>query len=710
MPQAASINNHPPVGTLIDDDTLELVEVLGVGGYGVAYRAVDIRSPFPKSYAVKCLAHSTQQQHSSRRQFHIQEIALHQLASAHRNVVTLHRVVEDYNYTYLIMDFAPDGDLFTQILNECRYLGDNALIKHVFMQLIDAVDYCHSLGIYHRDLKPENILCFDGGYRVALTDFGLATTDKLSHEFRTGSVYHMSPECQDGSFAPGGAYSPMYNDIWSLGIILLNLATGRNPWKSATVDDPTFQAYLRDPARFLPTVLPISSEINEVLVRMLEVNYPDRITLQELRVAMQDVHNFYSDGVIFEGSMARCPWEVGMEIDSDPSTKKDIVPRGVPAMKSHWSKDSEIIFAKRSIAEQSFEDTWTAQGSQRTWAMDSEDTSHYHLGTTDPSCIATPPSTRRSSMSRSPSESSLPVTPNAYSMAFPQIKSKPKPRLKPLAIDTHLFNTRPAYYNGSYSDDSPSPRSSMMQTAVETPNASIFRVPSVMSCSGASGIFAETIDMVTTAATEDKIIAASIPWGYGPTHADFPSPSRSADRLSDESYNSPITPSPEVVVWSGSIPWRTSPVPVEVPKTPPPPPSPPTKEPITLKHSEPISSPTKTTFLTKKPQQAKPRSSSIFSSMKLFPRNSPTSTHEQPPSPAKPVKRGRRSTYPYPLYSKPQEPPPPLPTFGTFQDPLPAQPQPAMTRDRNTRRTPYFRSPRTWLFPRTKFFSIAAGS
>jgi serine/threonine protein kinase len=46
----------------------------------------------------------------------------------------------------------------------------------------------------------------------------------------------------------------MFNDIWSLGIILLNLATGRNPWKSATPGDPTFQAYLRDPMHFLPTV------------------------------------------------------------------------------------------------------------------------------------------------------------------------------------------------------------------------------------------------------------------------------------------------------------------------------------------------------------------------------------------------------------------------------------------------------------------------
>jgi serine/threonine protein kinase len=91
------------------------------------------------------------------------------------------------------MDYAPDHDLFTQILHSCRYLGDDALIKHVFLQLLDAVEYCHSLGIYHRDLKPENILCYEDGLRIAITDFGLATTEKMSDEFRTGSVFHMSP-------------------------------------------------------------------------------------------------------------------------------------------------------------------------------------------------------------------------------------------------------------------------------------------------------------------------------------------------------------------------------------------------------------------------------------------------------------------------------------------------------------------------------------
>jgi serine/threonine protein kinase len=192
---SSTLPRPPAVGTLIDNGTLELVSVLGYGGYGVVYRAIDLRSAVhdAPSYAVKCLLHTPTRNTVRQRRLHVQEITLHKRASAHPNVVTLHRVIEEDDCTFIVMDYCPDGDLFGQILHKRRYLGQDDLIKHAFLQLLDAVDYCHSLGIYHRDLKPENVLCFNAGLRLAITDFGLATTEKVSEEFRTGSVYHMSP-------------------------------------------------------------------------------------------------------------------------------------------------------------------------------------------------------------------------------------------------------------------------------------------------------------------------------------------------------------------------------------------------------------------------------------------------------------------------------------------------------------------------------------
>ncbi|KIM44033.1 hypothetical protein M413DRAFT_373720 [Hebeloma cylindrosporum] len=451
---------NPHSGTLIDGGSLELAEVLGAGGHGIIYRAVDTRYPAgQKFYAVKCLV-NTGYQAARQRQIHIREIALHQLASAHPGVITLHRVVEQGAHTYLIMDYAPDHDLSTQILHSCRYLGDDVLIKDVFLQLLDAVEYCHSLGIYHQDLHPGNILCFHDGLRIAITNFGHATTDKLSDEFCTGSIDYMSPECQGREFAPTGNYSPMFNDIWSLGIILLNLVTGRKPWKSATPGDPTFQAYLRDPMGFLPRVLPISLEINDILVRMLEVDWRERMGLREIRYAIEEVTRFYSDGVVFEDTMARCPWEAGMDIgmvSTDTAAKDRPHGLGSPTPEnvehlSNWSKDStsNTGFATQTLVE--------GPSNGPPWERYPSDSKNWSPKLFGPSPPTTPlPSTpnspdltfweRYSSDSKnwspklplfgpSPPITPLPSRPNSPDLTFGSKIEKPEPQF--LAINTNL--------------------------------------------------------------------------------------------------------------------------------------------------------------------------------------------------------------------------------------------------------------------------------
>ncbi|KAF9555254.1 kinase-like protein [Agrocybe pediades] len=405
-------STHPALGTLIDNNTLQLVEVLGIGGYGVVYRAVETFSSARRSYAVKCLANAHGKHgHSLRRQVHIREITLHQLASAHPGIVSLYRVVDEAGYLYIIMEFATDDDLFTQILHRSRYLGDNDLIKHVFLQIIDGVQYCHSLGIYHRDLKPENVLCFDEGYRVAITDFGLATTDKSSKEFRTGSIYHMSPECQVEDTDTSPPYSPKHNDIWSLGIILLNLVTGRNPWKSATADDPTYQAYLQNPYQFLPSVLPVSQELNRLLVQALNVDWRRRLPLADFRAGVQKISDFYSDNAILEGSLARCPWEAGIDLGNgkpaQPKEKRPVpdIPDGIePYCVVSMSAVMSNIKSQASGVESYFErETWDGEHSEYNYSQSAMDAYEDDYQTPYKS-------TGRSSYSSDPSE---PTTPSS---------------------------------------------------------------------------------------------------------------------------------------------------------------------------------------------------------------------------------------------------------------------------------------------------------
>ncbi|KAH9899224.1 kinase-like domain-containing protein [Cubamyces lactineus] len=551
-PQSPTSPVPPALGTVIDNGALQLVEILGYGGYGIVYRAIDTYSSNPTSYAVKCLPHSNKRSAARQRQLHMREIALHQLASGHPNVVTLHRVVEDYQYTYIVMDYCSDGDLFTQILHQRRYLGNNALIKEVFLQLLDAVEYCHSLNIYHRDLKPENVLCFDGGLRLAITDFGLATTDRMSTEFRTGSVYHMSPECQGGIFAPTRSYSPLFNDVWSLGIILLNLITGRNPWKSASADDCTFQAYLKDPLHFLPTVLPISHEVNLLLTRTLEVDWRHRITLREMRHALKGIDNFYSPDVIFEDSMARCPWEAGLraDADSDSSAEAEPEPHELPEQEpqenftSTWSgdSDSEMVFTReRSVAKES---NWSDSFSFRARAAEdlSAGPSSYSRSSsrlrsnsgsgsgsrsdacTDPrsmspspdspvytttklfEALQTPghsPASAYSVLSSSPSIPSPPVTPHA-NCGWGQ-QGRPK-----LVLTVNTDGYRPEYYDNSVTMLSAT--ASSMHTALESalsPNWDGYMysplAPSSIPTAKASpyGDSREDVGMLITPATED---------------------------------------------------------------------------------------------------------------------------------------------------------------------------------------------------------------
>ncbi|KAI9830397.1 MAG: hypothetical protein M1826_004820 [Phylliscum demangeonii] len=272
---------------------LELTGILGVGAYGTVYTAVDLHTNVP--YAVKAL--NKLGLDPRQRKFQQREIQLHHHASLHPNVVPLVKILDDVDCTFVVIQFCPEGDLFSNITERGHYVGDDVLAKQIFLQVLDAVQFCHSIGIYHRDLKPENILVTDGGMSVKLADFGLATTDYLTTDYGCGSTFYMSPgksfagpkrgdESQCYQPAPSAKGYPGYlsapNDVWSLGVVLVNLTCGRNPWKKASVEDSTFRAYLRDPC-FLSSILPLSPELDAILRRIFECDPLRRVTIAELR-------------------------------------------------------------------------------------------------------------------------------------------------------------------------------------------------------------------------------------------------------------------------------------------------------------------------------------------------------------------------------------------------------------------------------------------
>ncbi|KAH8923544.1 kinase-like protein [Atractiella rhizophila] len=288
---SASRSSVPHISSLegqaINSGRLIFKSKLGVGAYGVVYLAHDLRArETPAFYAVKCLSKVGLDERQ--RKFQKRELTVHSLASRHQNIVTLHAIHETSTTIFVVMDYHCYGDLFSMITEKQAYIGRDDLITKVFGQILDAVGYCHELGIAHRDLKPENILvAAEGGKKVVVADFGLATTEKVSADLGCGSSFYMSPECQGITCLRNAAGEKVYatqpNDVWSLGVILINLTCSRNPWKQATMKDETFCAFRNDQEWFLPKILPISNDCHDVLRRVFNLHPDGRPTVRELR-------------------------------------------------------------------------------------------------------------------------------------------------------------------------------------------------------------------------------------------------------------------------------------------------------------------------------------------------------------------------------------------------------------------------------------------
>src|ERR1700722_230471 len=177
-------------GQYLDEGRLKLLEVLGTCAYGTVYRALDIGSVHltePVYYAVKVVKKTSRTDPLNNREY-----AMHRSESNHPNVLSVYKIVCDEFFTYVILSFCSGGDLFSSI-HDHIYYQEKSLVGLFFVQLIDAIHYCHQKGVYHRDLKPENILCSADGRRLYVADFGLVTNNSRSMTFGCGTSYYMSP-------------------------------------------------------------------------------------------------------------------------------------------------------------------------------------------------------------------------------------------------------------------------------------------------------------------------------------------------------------------------------------------------------------------------------------------------------------------------------------------------------------------------------------
>lgn len=276
----------------------EIVRKLGAGGSGVVYLATDTLLQRPVVLKIlRAGLLSAQQMRST-------VLREARLASAieHPNVCAIYEVGETGDEGYIVMQYVP-GQSIDQLIG--RGPGTPQLVLSVGIQIADGLQAAHGLGIFHRDLKPQNVMLTEGGL-VKILDFGLArrltpgdaafdpakpalakdASVAATYTARGGTIRYMAPE----QFVTG--QSSVQSDVWALGVILYELASGRHPFSRPDAED--FQAIrsiqFSDPPDLSEIVPGISTELKSVIATCLEKNPAQRYaTAAEVREALKTI-------------------------------------------------------------------------------------------------------------------------------------------------------------------------------------------------------------------------------------------------------------------------------------------------------------------------------------------------------------------------------------------------------------------------------------
>jgi hypothetical protein len=221
---------YVPGTTLLD--RYRIVSPLGKGGMGEVYRADDLK--LGQTVALKFLPKSLARNEEALARF-TREVRMARQVS-HTNVCRVFDIGEADGQTFLTMEFVDGEDMSSLMRRIGRLPADKAL--EIARQVCAGLAAAHEHGIIHRDLKPANIM-LDGRGRARITDFGLArvATEMKGEDARAGTPAYMSPE----QFS-GGEVTPK-SDLYSLGLVMYEIFTGKKPYEAATYDE---MARLRD--------------------------------------------------------------------------------------------------------------------------------------------------------------------------------------------------------------------------------------------------------------------------------------------------------------------------------------------------------------------------------------------------------------------------------------------------------------------------------
>ncbi len=248
----------------------KITELIGKGGMAVVYLGQHTTLS-RRTVAIKVLSAALEGDASFSERFFREAEVMDRLR--HPNIVTLYDYLEKDGKYFIVMEYV-SGTTLDKVIKESGGALPLSQISDIFGQVLSAIGYAHKLGIVHRDLKPSNIMINSEG-QVKITDFGIARI--LGDNFETtltttgmgiGSPYYMSPEqvlvSKDNPIT--GA-----SDIYSLGITLYQMATGKVPFSEGGSLFTIMQAHVKSipppPSEFSPDMPPA---LERVILKAIE--------------------------------------------------------------------------------------------------------------------------------------------------------------------------------------------------------------------------------------------------------------------------------------------------------------------------------------------------------------------------------------------------------------------------------------------------------
>lgn len=271
----------------------QIVAPLGKGGMGEVYLATDTK--LDRKVALKLLPAEFTNRKDLLRRF-IQEA---KAASSlnHPNIITIHEIGQTEGVHFIATEFI-DGQTLKQRMKRARL--EFAAVLDVSVQVASALETAHAAGLVHRDIKPENIMLRLDGY-VKVLDFGLAKLTEKSNQSKSsdsdvdtmvrahtkpgtvlGTVDYMSPEQARGQVLD------QRTDVFSLGIVLYEMAAGRMPFAAATSIDTLVSILEKEPASLDEYAPEVPAEFQRIISKALRKDREERYqTIKDLLIDLK---------------------------------------------------------------------------------------------------------------------------------------------------------------------------------------------------------------------------------------------------------------------------------------------------------------------------------------------------------------------------------------------------------------------------------------